>query len=192
MRFAVALFALLLALPAATQTRERPNGVLLVAKPSLGEPNFRETVVLVTQAADASTVGVILNRPTARSDERSGTPVYDGGPVMREVTLAIFTADDAPDAAAFHVVPGVYLTMHPANIDALLSRPARRQRFYSGFAGWAPGQLARELRLDAWYVLPATEDVLFRTDTRELWRELFEKARGSRAGAIIKTDILVA
>src|SRR5688572_23105282 len=52
--------ALLVAQPQA----EAPNSLLLVAKPSLTDPNFRETVVLVTQAADASTVGVILNRAT--------------------------------------------------------------------------------------------------------------------------------
>jgi hypothetical protein len=38
--------------------------ILLVAKPGLLDPNFRETVVLVTRAADAQTIGVILNRPT--------------------------------------------------------------------------------------------------------------------------------
>ena len=33
---------------------EAPNAILLVAKPDLLDPNFRETVVLVTQAADAT------------------------------------------------------------------------------------------------------------------------------------------
>ena len=63
-----------LATLAAAQPVERPNGVLLVAKPGLTEPNFRETVVLVTQTPDAQTVGVILNRPTER--KLSGESVF--------------------------------------------------------------------------------------------------------------------
>lgn len=181
MRIAATLACLLAACTAVAQPAERPNGVLLVAKPVLTDPNFRETVVLVTQAPDGSTVGVVLNRPTSRRNESDGRPVYSGGPVMREVMLAVFAADRPPEAAAFHVIQGIYLTMHPANIAALSTRSAPRVRFYSGFAGWAPGQLEREMRLDAWYVVPATPDLLFRTDTRGLWRELIEKARGSRA-----------
>ena len=42
----------------------RPNGVFLIAKPELTDPNFIRTVVLVTQTEDFSTVGVIINRPT--------------------------------------------------------------------------------------------------------------------------------
>ena len=99
---------------------------------------------------------------------------------MPQVTIALFAADREP-TAAFHVLQGIYLSMHPANVDALPSRPGQRLRFFTGFAGWAPNQLQRELKLDAWFVLPVTEEILFRTDTSGLWKELFEKARGSRA-----------
>src|SRR5256885_16538850 len=44
----------------------QPNGILLVAKPGLPDPNFSETVVLVARTDDAATVGVILNRPSVR------------------------------------------------------------------------------------------------------------------------------
>jgi putative transcriptional regulator len=182
-RFAAALLVLLLAVfPAAAQpAAARPNGVLLVAKPSLTDPRFRETVVLVTQAPDASTVGVILNRPTRERHEKTGEIIYSGGPVMPKVMLALFRAERAPAGAAFQVTQSVYLSMHPANVDALPSRQGQRLRFFTGFSGWAPGQLQRELELDVWFVLPVTEGLLFRTDPRNLWKELIEKARGSRA-----------
>jgi putative transcriptional regulator len=100
---------------------------------------------------------------------------------MREVRLALFGTERVPQAAAFHVSPKVYLSMHPANVDALPSQRGQRLRFFTGFAGWAPGQLQRELQLDGWFVLPVTDELLFRADTRGLWKELVEKARGSRA-----------
>ena len=74
----------------------------------------------------------------------------------------------------------MYLSMHPANVDALLARRDGSYRLYSGFAGWAPRQLESEMARDGWYMLPATEDVVFRKDTRDLWRELIERARGAK------------
>ena len=156
----------------------QPNGILLVAKPGMADPNFKETVVAVTRAADASTVGVILNRPTGqRHGER---PLYDGGPVMKQVLVAMFAADEAPKDAAFPVLPRIYLSMHPRNIDALLSSPGDRVRFFRGFAGWAPRQLEAEMQTGSWYAVRATESVLFRTDTAGLWRELVDQASGAR------------
>jgi putative transcriptional regulator len=156
-RFAAALLLLLAALPAGGQyVHEPPNGVLLVAKPSLVDPNFTQTVVLVTQTPDASTVGVVLNRPTEQRHEKTGERIYEGGPVMRQVRLALFHTDRVPEGSAFHVFPKVYLSMHPGNVDALPSQRDQRLRFFTGFAGWAPGQLERELLLDGWYVLPVT------------------------------------
>jgi len=174
----VFLFA---AAAAAAQQDDPPNGILLVAKPGLVDPNFRETVVLVTQSRDSHTVGVILNRPTPQKHEKTGERLYFGGPVMRQAVLALFRAERTPEEAAFHVLRGVYLTMHPRNIEPLLERRDRRYRLYHGFSGWAPGQLEAEIARDGWYVLPAKEELLFREDTRGMWNELLEKARGERA-----------
>jgi putative transcriptional regulator len=156
---------------------ESPNAILLIAKPDLLDPNFRETVVLVTQAADASTVGVILNRPTSAKYEQTGETLYFGGPVMREVIVALFRAERAPEASAFPVLSGVYLTMHPHNIEQLLGQREANYRLYSGFSGWAPGQLESEMQRDGWYVLPANADLIFRKDTAGMWQELAGKAR---------------
>lgn len=174
------LFLLLfLATPASAQPpQDPPNGLLLVAKPGLTDPNFRETVVLVTQSADSSTVGVILNRPTPGKHEKTGEPVSFGGPVMREVLVALYRAERAPEGTAFHVLKNVYLTMHPQNIDPLLEKRGGNYRLFAGFAGWAPGQLESELARDDWFVLPASAELLFRKNTSGMWEELVRKARG--------------
>lgn len=173
-----------LALVAATASaQDRPNAVLLIAKPSLDDPNFSRTVVLATQADSGETVGVILNRPSGRKHPRTGEALFSGGPVMREVLLALFRSAEPPAAPAFHVLRGVYLTMHPENIEKLLSGGTRNYRLYSGFSGWAPRQLESEMQRDGWYVLPASEALVFRADTSGMWEELVEKARGSRTRA---------
>lgn len=156
------------------------------------DPNFRETVIVVTRGADAATVGVILNRPTKarlaelapnlKGGEKFPDAVYRGGPVMQQVLVALFAADEAPKDAAFEVLPHVYLTLHPRNIEAQLAAPGAQVRLFSGFAGWAPRQLEAEIAEGAWYALRASESVLFRKDTAGLWRELVEQAGGARTG----------
>ncbi|MGH8705888.1 MAG: YqgE/AlgH family protein [Burkholderiales bacterium] len=175
---------------APAQQQEPPNGLLLIAKPTVLDPNFRRTVVLVTQAPDASTVGVIVNRPMKLrlsqllsdefATENYRDPVFFGGPVMRQALVAVFRSDATPAAPAFHVLKSLYLTMHPDNIKELLADPGRRYRIYAGFSGWAPHQLQGEFGRDDWYVLPAEEEILFRKDTEGLWEEMLRKATRAR------------
>ncbi|HJT62253.1 MAG TPA: YqgE/AlgH family protein [Burkholderiales bacterium] len=172
MKWLLSLFLL------STSVAAQPNALLLVAKPDLVDPNFRESVVLVTQTEDGSTVGVILNRPTAAKHPQTGETLYSGGPVMREVMVALFRAEAAPQAPAFPVLKGVYLTMHPQNIEPLVAQRAGNYRLYRGFSGWAPGQLDSEMQREGWYLLPANTELLFRKDTTGMWDELVRKARG--------------
>ena len=161
------------------------NGALLIAKPDLTDANFARTVVLVTQAESGETVGVILNRPSGQAHPRSGAPLYVGGPVMREVLVAVFRSAEPPAAPAFRVLRNVYLTMHPSNLEPLLASDPRNYRLYAGFSGWAPHQLEAEMLRDGWYILPATEELVFRADTAGMWEELLEKARGNRTDSRI-------
>jgi putative transcriptional regulator len=163
---------------AAAQQEQPPNSVLLIAKPGLNDPNFSRSVVLVTQAPDYSTVGVILNRPT--TVRYQGKPVWAGGPVMRQVVVAVFRSEEAPKAAAFPVLRNVYLTMHPEIVDGLIADDKARYRLYGGFSGWAPRQLESEFQRDGWYVMPAEESIIFREDTTRLWDELVARAAEPR------------
>ena len=181
---------LLATLALASLARAQPSGILLVAKPDLVDPNFRETVLVVTRAPDGSTVGVVLNRPTGKRFGKFPDPLYAGGPVMREAVVALFAADEPPQDAAFEVLPHIYLTLHPRIIDALAAEPRERVRLFSGFAGWAPRQLEAEMAQGAWYALRATGSVLFRKDTSGLWRELVDQASTGRTAALKHRDIL--
>jgi putative transcriptional regulator len=174
----------------AQEAARRANGVLLVAKPELIDPNFSRTVVLVTQTEGDSTVGVILNRPGSTplseflgEDESTGryaAPVFSGGPVMRRTLVAVFHSDHSPAAPAFHVLRTVYMSMHPETIRELLTSGERRFRLYAGFSGWAPRQLESEFEREGWFILPADEDSVFRSDTSGLWEELAERAQAMK------------
>lgn len=193
MRFLIVFLFTLAGFAAQAQQSLPANGLFLIAKPSLADPNFERTVVLVTQTEDSSTVGVIINRPSTLKlsqfvspgipTQNYKEPIFFGGPVMRQVIVAVYRSTAVPEAPAFHVLKDIYLTMHPDNIEKLLADPAARYRIYAGFSGWAPRQLESEFMRDGWYILPADEPTLFRESSDGLWEELVERAlrRGPQA-----------
>lgn len=188
-----AVLSALVSLPAPAPVaaeEARPNGIFLVAKPELVDPNFQRSVVLVTHGEDLQTVGVIINRPTPipltklmpRDADAANyrDAVYFGGPVLQRALIAVFRSETPPPAPAFPVRHGLYLSMHPDVLRMLLAGSGGQYRLYAGFSGWAPGQLEAEIQRDDWYVLPADADIVFRKDMDGVWEELLHRARARR------------
>jgi len=190
-RLAVLLVLGLCLAAGARAQQTQPDTQFLVAKPGMRDPNFREAVVLVTQDEFGQAVGVIVNRPTDRSlaellpGERFKNftePVFFGGPVGANGLFAVFRSRETP-AKAITLLPGLYLALNPDTIDALLGKPPQKIRFFSGYAGWAPGQLRAEIERGDWLELDADADAVFRKDTSKLWEEMVRRASAIRAGA---------
>ena len=185
-----ALFAfLVLATAAYAQGSSKTH--FLIARPGMPDPNFRETVVLVTHEEGAEATGVIINRPTNRSlaemlpSERFKPfkePIFFGGPVAPQGLFAVVQADRF-SGAAVTMLPGLYLAVAPDSIDALLSSPPPKIRFFAGYSGWAPGQLRGELDRGDWLVVDAEADTVFLKDTSRLWQDMVRRASAVRADA---------
>ncbi len=181
----------LLALATAAFAQGSSKALFLIARPGMPDPNFRETVVLVTQEESAEATGVVLNRPTNRSlaemlpGERFKPfkePIFFGGPVAPQGLFAVFQADRF-SGAAVRMLPGLYLAVVPDSIDALLNNPPPKIRFFSGYSGWAPGQLQAELDRGDWLVVDADAETVFQKDTSRLWQDMVRRASAVRADA---------
>ncbi len=185
------VLAAALAPPPRAHAQEGLHSYLLVARPYMPDPNFRQTVLLVSHLEGRHTLGVILNRPTdeSLSSLLPGArfrgfrdPVHLGGPVARNSLVALFHAEKAP-GEAFAILPELFLSVHPGTLDELLARPPPALRLFVGYAGWAPGQLAAEIARGDWLVLKPDAGIAMRRDTRNLWQELIDRARATRASA---------
>lgn len=173
------------ALTGTAAAQDHSRTLLLVARPGLPDPNFRESVVLVTQDEKANAVGLIVNRPTQRSlasilpgerFKRFTEPVFFGGPVAANGLFALFRAPTSPgDALA--MLPGLFFAGNPSTLDELMHKPPASIRFFTGYAGWGPAQLRGEIDRGDWYVLNADAETVFTKDTRDLWNRLMLKAR---------------
>lgn len=193
----VALLAALLCLAAPAEEVNGGRAFLLVARPGLLDPNFRESVVLAIRDDDGEAAGVIINRPTDRSlasilpgerFKQFTEPVFFGGPVLRQGLAALYGAPQ-PVGKSMTMLPGVFLTLEASTLDQLLHSPPQRIRFYVGVSGWAPGQLQAEIERGDWFVLEADADAAFTHDSDRLWRQLVRRARTVTADVAQRTFI---
>jgi putative transcriptional regulator len=168
----------------AQQVERQP--VLLVATPDLLDPFFAQTVVLVLFPSGGGPLGVILNRPTRvtlkdafpdqpRLSERSET-LYFGGPVRTTALMFLFRGGGSAEGV-FPVFSDLFLSSNGEVLDGLLDSPRDGvQRYFLGYAGWAPVQLEGEIARGSWYVLPADSDEILEMDPEVMWRELLARA----------------
>ena len=166
---------------------ELAAGKLLVARRSLQDPNFTQTVILLVEHSDdEGTVGLILNRqtkiPLSRlSKELEGAkgrsePLYLGGPVQTEGVMALVRSRAKVEEAK-HVLADIYMISSKTSLEKTISSNSASSslRLYLGYAGWDAGQLEWELGMAAWDVLPATAAVVFDAHPETLWSRLVEQ-----------------
>jgi putative transcriptional regulator len=171
-------------------------GTLLVAGPSLEDPNFaRSVVLLLAFGAAEGALGVVLNRPNDVPvgellpgwDDLTAPPdsMFVGGPVARDNVICLGRLRGAVAAGEGEVegispVPGmpglatVDLNRSPADMIGAVDTV----RIFSGYAGWSPGQLEGELGVGGWLVLPAQLGDAFTSDPSELWRRVLLRSGG--------------
>jgi putative transcriptional regulator len=162
------------------------KGQLLLASPALFDPNFRRTVVLVTEDNDEGAAGLVLNR-RSETAVAAAVPdlvplvpeedlVYVGGPVQQEAVLVLAEFDDPGDAAML-VVDDVGFVPGDGDFD-LLAGATRRARVFAGYAGWGAGQLEAELEESSWIVEAAGGLDLFPEQETDLWSTVLDGKGG--------------
>jgi putative transcriptional regulator len=148
------------------------TGYLLVASPTLGDSNFAGAVVFLIHHDDPGAVGVILNRPTTLAVERLpqgwtiAGPVHAGGPVEPEIAIGLADSD-AGQGGWEQVADSVWL----ADLEAA-PETVPRIRVFSGYAGWASGQLEAEIARGDWIVADVPTGSIFDEAPGDLWRKL--------------------
>lgn len=172
---------------AARQETKIKKGVFLVADLRLLDPNFSKTVVLITQHGPGGSVGVVINRPTRtqlshafpgmKAFEKKPDTLFVGGPVQRDARILLFRAELPPDSA-IPIFEKVYLSVEIEILTDLITREGFNNpfRIYSGYAGWAPGQLQGEIDRGDWRVLPGDPDLIFQEETASIWEEMFRRS----------------
>ncbi len=164
-------------------------GQLLLASPTLRDPNFARAVVLIGVHSEEGAMGVVLNRPSAVTvgeavpqleeavDESE--PVYVGGPV--QPSSIVFLAEFLdPSPAGLLVLGRIGFPAPDADIGELAQATARR-RVFAGYAGWGEGQLDAEVDQGDWIAHTALAEDVFTDSPDELWSSALVRKGGSYA-----------
>lgn len=124
------------------------TGNLLIARPTLRDPFFSRSVVLLLNHSTDGAFGMVLNRPTQVPE--LPVRVFVGGPCKLEGFLLIHGVRDwhtDPERPEGDICPGVYR----GNLESFQrvteneTPPTDRFRIFTGYAGWDAGQLESEL-----------------------------------------------
>jgi putative transcriptional regulator len=173
-------------------------GQLLVSIPDLGDENFDQSVVLVIEHDDEGALGLVLNRPSATPVAEhlpdlvpllaSPAMFFVGGPVAVGGLLAL--GRRSMGAATTHAteVAGPVVLVEP---QALINGEADGidlVRMFTGYSGWAPGQLDAELTSGAWHVVGVMPDDVFTADPDQLWRSIMRRQGGRLAAQGLYPD----
>ena len=172
------------------------DGQMLIAMPSMRDERFARTLIYMCAHSSEGAMGIVVNQPAAdisfpdllvkldvipaneriQLPRRAGTiKVLKGGPVETQRGFVLHTADFFIENSTLPIDEGICLT---ATLD-ILKAIARDEGpanavLALGYAGWAPGQLEKEIQHNGWLHCTADSDLVFGTDTGGK----YEKAMG--------------
>jgi putative transcriptional regulator len=153
-------------------------GSFLIASPTLRDPNFARTVVLLCEHGESGSMGLVINRPSEMRledaieglEDAPTARLYVGGPVQPNAVLVLHR--DATVQAARPVADGIVLGGEELELLSLLrAAESTRIRVYSGYAGWGAGQLDEELAEGSWLACAAHAPFVFELDPAAVWAE---------------------
>ncbi|MEO8887536.1 MAG: YqgE/AlgH family protein [Mucilaginibacter sp.] len=156
-------------------------GRILISEPFMLDPNFKRSVVLLTEYADTGAVGFILNHPgeyllgdVLPDTAYSEIPVYTGGPVGENTLHFIHKCPDKIDDG-IEICDGIFWGGNFETVKQLISTyqlDNSEIKFFTGYSGWEIGQLEEELRENAWIVSDKfTAENIFSSNEQTIWRE---------------------
>lgn len=157
---------------------------LLIAMPSLVDPNFAQTVTLICEHTDKGALGIVLNKPLPMklsevlsqmklepiTDEIGSQPVLRGGPVHTDRGFVLHRPGGDWDST--HKVSDLIQVTTSRDVLAAMARgDGPSDAFIAlGYAGWDSGQLEKEILENAWLSMPANDQLVFALPFDQRWQ----------------------
>jgi putative transcriptional regulator len=164
-------------------------GRLLISEPFMMDPNFKRSVIILTEFSADGAMGFILNHhgeymlgDVLPDVSYSEMPVYEGGPVGKNTLHFIHRAPEKIDGG-IEIASGVFWGGDFEQIKKLVSNYQLNEteiKFFAGYSGWTPQQLDEEIAADSWIVTDKfAPETLFEGEEHNLWKDVI-KGLGNR------------
>jgi len=161
------------------------NNQLLVAMPSLADPNFSQSVTLVCEHTDRGALGIVINRPlemkmsevleqlSLTSDDLRlcDMPVLRGGPVQNDRGFVLHRPSPQNWDSTLPVSDTLHVTTSRDVLAAMARGEGPAQAVVAlGYAGWDAGQLEVEMLQNAWLTVPCDDALIFDLPFEQRWQ----------------------
>jgi len=157
---------------------------LLIAMPSLQDPNFSRTVTLICEHNKDGAMGIVINQPTSMSVEElidhvkvesasagaiNTHPVFAGGPIQMDRGFILHDSDRAWEST--HIIGNdlKLTTSEDILVDIGTGKGPKNSIVALGYAGWGAGQLEQELADNSWLTVPYEAKIVFDTPVEKRW-----------------------
>lgn len=159
------------------------TGTIIISAPSLQDPNFEKSVIIITEYNEKGAVGFVINKQFPRKlnelvEFSNAKPfaLYAGGPVDNENLFVLHRgAGQVPESKYLfgHVYMGgnFQLIVSGINKEILNSNDVK---IFIGYCGWDAGELEAEIAEGSWKIRKPDEDIIF-TPGDLLWQQLLEQ-----------------
>jgi putative transcriptional regulator len=160
-------------------------GQLLIAAPTIGDPRFAHTVILMVRHDKEGAFGIVVNRPVGQRsitslleatgdsdpDATGSVRVFAGGPVQPELGFVIHSAEYRREAT-IDIDGRVAMTVSRQILrDIGHNQGPEKSLFAFGYAGWGPAQLESEIARHDWFTAPEEPNLIFDDDRGNLWED---------------------
>lgn len=157
-------------------------GSLLISEPFMPDPNFKRSVVLLTEHGDEGTVGYILNQKSNLLVKdvipdcwAADFPIYLGGPVASD-TLHYVHAAGEHRLGGDLITNEMYWGGNFETLKLLINQSVLQThqiKFFVGYSGWEPGQLEDEIAQKSWIIVNNYQKrIVFEHEVDELWKQV--------------------
>jgi len=171
------------------------KGKLLLAMPTLKDPNFADGVVLLCHHDREGSMGLLINRPQditvgavledmrLKSGKLADRPTFEGGPVEPFRGFVLHDGRQIYEST-LKVTPEIHLTTSRDVLEEL-ARGGGPEHFMLvlGYAGWGSGQLEDEINRNDWLIVPSSSHLVFRCPPEQRW------IAGAQAVGITKAQL---
>lgn len=166
------------------------EGKLLIALPGMSDPRFEKSVIFMCAHSEEGAMGLIVNKPIEGLGfqdliknldiplkcDAPDSPVLFGGPVGTERGFVLHSGEYRSDEGTMPVTSEISLT---ATLDILRAMAEghgpKKSAFALGYAGWGPGQIEDEIRLNGWVHCDADSNIIFEADMEAKWSAAMRK-----------------
>lgn len=153
----------------------------LMAMPTMTDPDFDGTVILIAEHNAEGALGVVINRPMpfdlgslfeqinlkAPPSGFASQSVFFGGPVQSDRGFVLHRPRGHWKATV-PISAELSLTSSRDILESIAERSGPDKVLVSlGYAGWGPGQLESEMQRNAWLSVQADSSLVFDTPIEE-------------------------